>query len=159
VIQHCLMIPVIAATILAIAGGLVLAQDASPTQARGISDPAVQPLNDSGPTAVSQSQVEADDACKKDYLALRADAEKRGQLIRAASERHAPPEDVCRLITDYGQSEIAMIRYLESRVTICAIAAQMIEQSKSAHKTTEAMERKVCALTQKRGPPGPTGDF
>jgi hypothetical protein len=137
-IRRCLMTSLIIVTFLAIAGGDVLAQDASPAQ---------------------PSQAGAGDECMKDYLPLRAEAEKRGQLIKAAGNRRAPPDDLCKLITDYGQSEIAMIRYLEANMTICAIPARMPDQLKSAHKTAAALQNKVCASAQQRGPAGPTGDF
>jgi hypothetical protein len=33
------------------------------------------------------------DACTKEFVPLRREAEERGKLIKAASERHAPPND------------------------------------------------------------------
>ena len=32
------------------------------------------------------------------FVPLRQQAEARGKLIKAASERHAPPEEACKLI-------------------------------------------------------------
>jgi hypothetical protein len=32
------------------------------------------------------------DACMKDFVSLREEAEARGRLIKVASERHAPPK-------------------------------------------------------------------
>src|SRR5215475_9720770 len=39
--------------------------------------------------------------CKNGFYALREDAEKKGKLIKAASDRHAPPEEACKLIGAY----------------------------------------------------------
>jgi len=37
-----------------------------------------------------------DDACTKEVVPLRKDAEERGELIRAASARRAPPNEACK---------------------------------------------------------------
>jgi hypothetical protein len=39
----------------------------------------------------------------KNFMPLREEAEKRGKLIKAASERHAPPDEACKLIESFGQ--------------------------------------------------------
>ena len=51
----------------------------------------------------------------KEFVPLREEAEKRGKLIKAASERHAPPDEACKLIGNFGQAEIKMIKYVESQ--------------------------------------------
>jgi hypothetical protein len=82
--------------------------------------------------------------CLKGFLPLREEAERRGKLIKAASERHAPPSEACKLINDYNQAEINMINYVESRVTTCRIPPQIADQMKSGHKSTETLLAKVC---------------
>ena len=47
---------------------------------------------------------------------MREEAEKRGKLIKAASERHAPPDEACKLIGNFGQAELKMIKYVESQL-------------------------------------------
>jgi hypothetical protein len=105
------------------------------------------------------SQAGAPDECMKGFLPLREDAEKRGKLIKAASDRHAPPDEACKLITGFGQSEIKMIKYVESHAAKCGIPQQVSDQLKSGHKNTEAMQQKVCSFAQQaqqRGPAGPS---
>ena len=96
-----------------------------------------------------------------EFAPLREEAERRGKLIKAASARRAPPEEACKLIGSFGQSEIKMIKFIEANVTGCGIAPQVADQLKASHKNTEAMLRKVCALARAgRGEPaGPVGDF
>jgi len=92
-------------------------------------------------------------------MPLREEAEKRGKLIKAASDRHAPPDEACKLIGAYSQAEVKMIKYVEGNATKCGIPAQIADQLKAGHKNTEALEKKVCAVAeqaQKRGPAGPT---
>ena len=95
----------------------------------------------------------------KGFVPLREEAEKRGKMIKAASERHAPPDEACKLIGNFGQAEVKMIKYIEANATKCGIPPQIGEQLKTGHKNTEAMRKKVCAVAQQaqtRGPAGPS---
>src|ERR1700710_664026 len=117
-----------------------------PTQPMGAPPPP-------GPGAAGPS-----DACMKGFLPLREDAEKRGKLIKAASERHAPPDEACKLIASFGQSEIKMIKYIDTNPAKCGIPPQIGDQLKAGHKNTESMRVKVCNAAQQvqtRGPAGP----
>lgn len=99
------------------------------------------------------------DGCMKEFMPLREEAEKRGKLIKAASDRHATPDEACKLIRNFSQSEIKMIKFVESHATKCGIPAQVGDQLKSGHKNTENMQSKVCAVAaqvQQRGPAGPS---
>ena len=84
----------------------------------------------------------------KGFVPLREEAEKRGKLIKAASERHAPPDEACKLIGNYSQAEVKMIKYVEANSAKCGIPPQIAEQLKAGHKNTEAMQKKVCAVAQ-----------
>jgi hypothetical protein len=96
----------------------------------------------------------------KEFVPLREEAEKRGKLIKAASDRHAPPEEACKLIANYGQAELKMIKYVESNGSKCGIPPQISDQLKNGHKNTEALQKKVCNVAQQaqqqRGPAGPS---
>jgi hypothetical protein len=98
------------------------------------------------------------EACMKGFVPLREDAEKRGKLIKAASDRHAQPEEACKLIGDYSQAEIKMITYVKLNATKCGIPPQISDQLKKGHAGTEQMMKKVCAMAQQRqqGPAGPS---
>jgi hypothetical protein len=99
------------------------------------------------------------DACMKGFIPLREEAEKRGKMIKAASERHASPEEACKLIGNFSQAEIKMIKYVETNSAKCGIPQQIAEQLKGGHKNTEAMQKKVCNVAQQqqqRGPAGPS---
>jgi len=99
------------------------------------------------------------DACMKGFVPLREEAEKRGKMIKAAGERHAPPDEACKLIANFGQAEIKMLKYVESHAAKCGIPQQISDQLKLGHRNTENMKTKVCAVAQQmqqRGPDGPT---
>ena len=105
------------------------------------------------------SQGGPSDECMSGFVPLREEAEKRGKMIKAASERHAPPDEACKLIKNFGQAEIKMIKYVESHAAKCGIPPQISDQLKLGHKNTESMKTKVCAVAQQmqqRGAAGPS---
>jgi hypothetical protein len=95
----------------------------------------------------------------KKFIPLREEAEKRGKLIKAASDRHAPPDEACKLIGNYSQAELNMIKYVEANAAKCGIPPQVPDQLKAGHKNTEGLLKKVCNVAEQvktRGPGGPT---
>jgi hypothetical protein len=111
------------------------------------------------PAPPSQAGGGPSDDCMKAFVPLREDAEKRGKLIKAASERHAPPDEACKLIGNFGQAEVKMIKYVEVNSSKCGIPPQITDQLKNGHKNTEVMLQKVCAAAQQaqgRAPAGPS---
>ena len=109
------------------------------------------------PAPTSQAGSPADE-CMRGFVPLREEAEKRGKLIKAASERHAPPDEACKLIGNFGQAEIKMIKYVESHAAKCGIPPQISEQMKKGHEGTQATLKKcnAAAQAQQRGPAGPS---
>ncbi len=99
------------------------------------------------------------DACMKGFVPLREEAERRGKMIKAASDRKAPPDEACKLIKNFGQAEVKMIKYVETNSAKCGIPPQIADQLKTGHKNTEKMQNQVCAVAQQaqaRGPAGPS---
>jgi hypothetical protein len=166
--------------------GHALAQGAFPAPLPGQplkNDPAFPPVNGAAPAAAiggapssfpiqgaapitgsafergpaPPSQAGPSDECMKGFLPLREDAEKRGKLIKAASDRHASPDEACKLIGNFGQAETKMIKYVESHAAKCGIPQQIAQQLKSGHKNTETMQQKVCAVAQQQQQKGPAG--
>jgi hypothetical protein len=88
------------------------------------------------------------EACMKGFVPLREEAEKRGKLIKAASDRKAPPDEACKLIASFGQAEVKMIKYIEANSQKCGIPPQIGDQLKAGHKNTEALQQKVCGVAQ-----------
>jgi hypothetical protein len=121
------------------------------------------PVNGASPTggliAASPQASWSQDQCATDIQPLREEAERRGELIKAASERHASPDEACGLIGNFAQAEIRIIKFVEAHATQCGNLAQVAVQLRDGHRNTENMQRKVCAMVQQRSPPGPLGDF
>ncbi|KIZ42238.1 MULTISPECIES: hypothetical protein [Rhodopseudomonas] len=117
------------------------------------------PIPGAGFGAPQAGPPPGDDQCMKGFMVLRQDAEKRGAAIKAASERHAPPEEACKLIGRFSAAESKMVKYVEANSQKCGIPAQIAQQLRTGHKNTEAMQRKVCNVAQQqqqRGPAGPS---
>ncbi len=116
------------------------------------------PVGGAGFGAPQQAGPPGGEDCMKGFMPLRQDAEKRGAAIKNASERHAPPEEACKLISAFSQSEIKMIKYIEANSQKCGIPPSVSQQMKSGHKNTEGMRAKVCNVAsqqQQRGPVAP----
>jgi hypothetical protein len=129
----------------------------SPFPATGVA-PITGSAFERGPAPPSQAGGPPED-CMKKFLPLREEAEKRGKLIKAAGERKAPPDEACKLIGNFGQAEIKMIKFIETNAARCGIPPQVADQMKTGHKNTESMQKKVCAVAQQaqqRGPAGPS---
>lgn len=97
--------------------------------------------------------------CMKQFIPLRDDTEKRGKAIKAASDRHASPQEACKLIGMFNKAEFKMMKYVEKNSARCGIPAQVLDQLKTGHKNSEMMLKKVCDAAQQaqqRGPAGPT---
>lgn len=111
------------------------------------------------PAPPTQGGAAPGEDCMKEFMPLREDAEKRGKQIKLASDRHAPPEEACKLIGAFGQAEVKMIKYVETHAAKCGIPPQVLEQLKGGHKNSENMLQKVCGAAQQaqnRGPAGPS---
>lgn len=125
---------------------------AAPIAGGGLSSPPPPPGAGAGGSA---------DACQKNFVPLREEAEKRGKAIKTASDRHASPQEACTLIGNYSQAEVKMLRYVETNAAKCGIPPQVADQLKAGHKNTEGLLKKVCgaaqqAAAQPRGPAGPS---
>ncbi|MCK1421178.1 hypothetical protein IVB14_03105 [Bradyrhizobium sp. 180] len=171
-----LMVPITAAAMVAMGAAGANAQSAfpAPLPNQAATSSAFPPVNGSAPVAsvgtAPQSSFPVNGAapiggagafsaapptqggpgedCMKAFIPLREEAEKRGKLIKAASDRHAPPDEACKLIGNFSQAELKMIKYIESHAAKCGIPPQIGEQMKTGHKNTEAMQKKVCMVAQ-----------
>jgi hypothetical protein len=112
-----------------------------------------------GPAPAPATQGGPPQDCMKEFLPLRADAETKGKMIKAASDRHASAEEACKLIKNYGAAESKMMVYVERNSAKCGIPSQISDQLKAGHKHTEQMLQNVCnaaAQAQTRAPAGPS---
>jgi hypothetical protein len=186
IIRRLLLLLSVAA--FAVPGGGALAQGAFPAplpgQARLANDPAFPPVSGPAPSAsvgaprasfplngaapfagagfqpapAAGPQAGPDDQCMKAFLPLRDETERRGKMIKTASDHHATPQEACKLFGNFVQAEVKMIKYVESHATKCGIPPNVAEQMKANNKGAESTQQKVCAMAeqQQKGPAGPS---
>jgi hypothetical protein len=118
---------------------------ASPFPATGAAPISSGAFGGAGPAPPTSG---ASEACMKGFVPLREEAEKRGKMIKAASERKATPDEACKLIGNFSSAEVKMIKYIDANATKCGIPPQVGDQMKNGHKQTEAMQQKVCGMAQ-----------
>ena len=123
--------------------------------------PASFPGAGASPFAAPPTQGGPPDECMKDFMPLRQEAEKRGQVLKAAGQRRAGPDEACKLLGNFLEAETKMVKYVEKNSARCGIPPQIGEQLKKGHVSTEAMRTKVCGAaaqmkTQQQGPAGPS---
>lgn len=90
--------------------------------------------------------------CMEKFAPLRQEAEKRAALIKAASERKAPPQEACGLITAYVAAESKVVNYVTTKQTACQIPAEIPKQLKASQANSQKMMKVVCqAAAQPQG--------
>ena len=96
--------------------------------------------------------------CQNGFVPLRKDAEEKAKLIQAAGKRKAPPPEACKLIGNFSQAELKMIKFVETHAQKCGIPAQVSDQMKKGHANTEKLLTKVCSVAaqMQQGPAGPS---
>jgi hypothetical protein len=130
---------------------------AAPALSAGAFPPGGAPPFTSAPFAAPPTQAGAVDQCMKQFLPLREEAEKRGKLIKAASDRHATPDEACKLIGNFAQAEIKMMKYVEGNAAKCQIPPQIADQLKRGHEATAKMQQKVCQAAEQMKNQKPAG--
>jgi len=140
-------------------GAAAPVQSAAPASGGSVFDRGAMPAGGMAPSGGPPQASGSADACMKGFVPLREEAERRGKLIKAASDRKAPPDEACKLIGNFGQAELKMIKYVETNSAKCGIPPQIAEQLRTGHKNTDKMQKQVCAVAQQaatRGPAGPS---
>jgi hypothetical protein len=94
------------------------------------------------------------DQCMQKFLPMRQDAEQKAGLIKAASARKAPPEEACKLISNFAAAEVKMISFIETNSNKCGIPPQIGQQMKAGHANTEKLRITVCNVAAQRAQGG-----
>ena len=134
-------------------------QSAAPVSGGSVFDRGASPTGGMPQAGGPPQAGGAADACMKGFVPLREEAEKRGKMIKAASDRKASPDEACKLIKNFGQAELKMIAYVQTNSAKCGIPPQIADQLKNGHKNTEKMQTQVCNVAQQaatRAPAGPS---
>jgi hypothetical protein len=88
--------------------------------------------------------------CMAEFAKLRGEVEKRGMAARAASQRKASREEMCKYVTTIVEAQAKWVKYAEANVQACGIPVQIVSQLKEGVANTEQTKQKLCAA----GPAG-----
>lgn len=94
--------------------------------------------------------------CMAEFTKLREEVQKRGLAARAAGDRKATREEMCKHITAYNSAELKWVKFSELNVTSCGIPVQVVQQLKEVHGHTEQTREKICAAGPGGGPAAPS---
>ena len=94
---------------------------------------------------VTPLSSEPADACRNGFVSLRDEAERRGRLVKAASDRRAAREEACQVLGSFREAELKMIRYVDANTAKCGLQHVAVRLKAGAAKTEE-MYRRLCAV-------------
>ncbi len=115
-----------------------------------------QQMQPTGPSPWS-AQPQQPPPCVQEFFKLRDQAEKRVAAIRAASARHATPQEACGLFNAFSAAETRMLKYATEHATSCGIPPDVIANLKKGHAQTSEIRTKVCqAAARPAGPAAPS---
>lgn len=83
--------------------------------------------------------------CFKDFLPLRDTAEKKGLLIKAAVERKADRQEVCKLFKVFAAAEGKVIKFVTENQQKCQVPQQAVSQMQANHDRTVKTKDQICA--------------
>jgi hypothetical protein len=93
-----------------------------------------------------------DPPCFKEFVPLRDAAEQKGLLIKAAVERKADRQEVCKLFKVYAAAESKVMKFITENKEQCQVPQQAVNQMQANHDRTVKTRDQVCA-----GGPGAAG--
>ena len=95
--------------------------------------------------------------CVKEFTPLKAEAEKRGLAVKAATEKKekASREEICALIKRYSEAEAHLVKFIKDNSAKCGIPPEAAAQMKANHGRTMKTVNAICSSAG--GPAKPTG--
>lgn len=85
------------------------------------------------PPGYSQPQQQQMPPCMNDFAPLRAEAEKRGLAVKAATSQKdkASREEVCALLKRYSEAESRIVKFIKANAVSCGIPPEAGTDRKS----------------------------
>jgi hypothetical protein len=100
-------------------------------------------------------QQRGDPPCFKDFAPMRAEAEKRANVLKAAMQKKVPREEACAHIKSFAAAEAKVVKFVTVNAQTCGIPQEAVTQMKVNHEKTMKAQTQVCSASA--GPPKPTG--
>jgi hypothetical protein len=105
-----------------------------------------------------QQQRPQEPPCMKDFMPIRAEAEKRANILKAGMAKKPTREEACTLIKSFAAAEAKMVKFLVERAASCGIPPEAPKQMKANHERTLKGQHQICdGGGMAGGAPKPTG--
>lgn len=107
--------------------------------------------------APQQQQQQQAPPCFREFAPLKAEAEKRGLAVKAATDKKekGSREEVCALLKRYSEAESRIVKFIKANASSCGIPPEAGAQMASNHARTLKSVSQVCSVAA--GPARPTG--
>ena len=89
-------------------------------------------------------------ACQQ-LISLRDETQKQAAAIQAASQRHAAPDEACKLFKVFLGTETKMIHGLEQGQAVCGVPPEVIKTVHEGHERASQIAKKVCDAAAQGG--------
>ena len=83
--------------------------------------------------------------CFVQFTKLREETEKRAKNAKAASERKASREEMCKLIQGYAAAEAKWVKYTKDNSASCGIPPEVPKNLAAMHARTLQVRKNICA--------------
>jgi len=83
--------------------------------------------------------------CVVEFGKMREEVQKKGLAAKAAGERKAPREEMCKMVQSYSAAEGRWLKFAEGGVATCGIPAEVVTQLKQVHARTEQAQKNICS--------------
>lgn len=93
--------------------------------------------------------------CYKEFQPIKAEAEKRGLVLKAAIDKKVTREEACTLIKSYSAAEAKVVKFITDNAQSCGIPHDAAAQMKANHARTLKTQTQVCAAGAAAKPTGP----
>jgi hypothetical protein len=117
---------------------------------------AAQMLGPGMPVPGAAPQQQQLPPCFKDFAPLRAEAEKRANILKNAMQKRPEREVACNLIKSFAQAESAVVKFIQKNAEWCGIPPQAATQMKTNHDRTLKTQGQICNVAA-AAPAKPTG--
>jgi hypothetical protein len=95
-----------------------------------------------------QQQQQQEPPCFKDFAPLKADAERRGLILKRAMEsKKASREEACNMIKSYSAAEAKILKFISEKAQSCGIPPQAATVMKANHERTLQSQHQICTLS------------
>jgi hypothetical protein len=84
-------------------------------------------------------------ACQK-LLAARDETQKHAQVLQAAGQKKAKPDELCKLFKAYLAAESKLIKGLEEGGATCGVPPEVPKQVKGQHAKASEMGKNICDM-------------